>query len=78
MKRYKVIKIPTEAWENFNKKKLKMEDTIKEVTKAPKIHIQFTNFMKFMSQKPTRYVYPDELVNYFTKKKTKKMGGFLV
>jgi len=78
LSQYKTLKIPFEAWEGFNSKKMKMEETIQKITKKPKVNIKFTNFMRFISQKPTDYVYPDELVNYFIKKKNKKEGGFFI
>lgn len=76
MKKYKLIKMPYEAWERFNKKKTRMEETIKFETKRPNVNIKFTKFMNFISEKPTSYVYPDELVSYFLKRKSK--GGFLL
>lgn len=79
MRKYKIVKMPIEAWENFNKKKAKMEETIKQETKKQKFNIPFTNFANFISQKPTSYVYADELVNYFVgNRRKKKQGGFLL
>lgn len=76
MKKYKSVRIPLEAWDNLNKKKAKMESTIKEVTKKQK-NIKFANFLRFVSSKPTDYVYPDEIVDYFCRVRKKK-GGFLI
>jgi hypothetical protein len=76
-KRYKTIKLPLEAYLNFINKKAKMENTIKEVTKKP-TNIKFTNFFRFISQKPTDFVYPEELVNYFCKYKRKRQEGLII
>jgi hypothetical protein len=80
MKKYKMVKMPLEAWENLKKKKYEMEEAIKQETNKPKFKIPFTNFTSFISEKPTRYIYNDELVNYFVgnSRKKKRTGGMLL
>ena len=73
MASYKNVRIPIEA---YNKEKLRLEELnrkLKELTKNKNMKtIKMTQYFRLRSSKPM-FVYDDELVNYFAKK---KKGGF--
>lgn len=67
MARYKPVKMPREAYDNYMRKIKAMEETLaKEGKKNIKIH--FTDGVRFFSQRPV-YLENQELVEYFLKKK---------
>ena len=69
-KRYKPMRIPLEAYENFDRKRKEIQETLnKELKKNKTIHL--TDTIKFFSQRPS-YIYNDELLAYFTKRKKRK------
>lgn len=75
IKKYKYTKLPLEAWENFNKKKIVLNDLAKEQFKEYNTKISLADTFRFFSQKPI-FVYNDEFVKFFLKDKQKKFKGF--
>jgi hypothetical protein len=74
-KQYKYTKLPFEAWENFNKKKIVLNDIAKEEFKQSNLKISLADTFRFFSQKPI-YVYNDEFIKFFLKEKKSKFKGF--
>jgi hypothetical protein len=66
-KRYKLIRVPEEAYYGFNKKKVILESILKEELRKEK-RVTFADTLRFFSQKPT-FVFNQEFVNFYKKKK---------
>ena len=75
MKKYKPIRLPVEAYEKWNNRRLAIQQTVRNETNKQNIKVKMTDVMRFFSQRPN-YVYNEELVSYFSKIKRKK-GGIL-
>jgi hypothetical protein len=72
MKKYKLIRIPTEAYEKEKRKANEMNNRLSEITKKPR-RIPMTQYFKFRAERPM-FIYDDELINYFTKSKRKYLS----
>jgi hypothetical protein len=68
-KRYKTFKYPVEALEKDLIRKTEFEKKIREIIKKP-VKIPMTAYFRFRASKPL-FVYDDELISAFTKKKTR-------
>jgi hypothetical protein len=71
MKKYKLVRMPIEAFDNFNKKKIILDGILKD-EKIPN-KLKFTDTLRFFSQKPT-YVYNEEVLDYYKRKKRRKLA----
>jgi len=69
-KKYKIVRMPSEAWDDFSKKRNAIEEVIRKETKKPD-NIKLTDILRYFSQKKI-YMYNDELLNFFVKRKRKK------
>ena len=69
MARYKPVRMPIEAYNNFNRKGKIIEEVLKKYYKNK--NVKRTDVLKFYSQKPI-YIYDDELINFFVKNKRER------
>jgi len=67
-RRYKSVRVPIEAYENFGNKK----NIIEQILKEEKIYKKFTlaDTMRYLSQKKL-FIYNDEVVNFLKNKKNR-------
>ena len=75
-KRYKMVRIPEEVWEDWLKRKDRIQDRIKIATNKPK-KVSLTSVLRFYGKRKA-YIFDDEVVNFFSninRKKKQKFGG---
>jgi hypothetical protein len=67
MKKYKVVRIPVEAYLKEKSKADEMNKRLSQLLKKNK-RIPMTSYFKFRAERPM-FIYDDELLNYFGKSK---------
>ena len=74
-KRYKMVRVPEDVFEDWQKRKNKIQERIKIATNKPK-KISLTGVLKFYGRRKA-YIFDDEVVNFFndSKRKKSKLGG---
>jgi len=74
--RYKMIRVPLDVWEDWFKRKERIQQRIKFKTNRSK-NVSLTNVLRFYGKRRT-YLFDDEVLNFFKNKKTKNMGGEII
>lgn len=77
VKKYKMVRVPEDVFEDWKKRKNKIEQRLKMATNKPK-KVSLTNVLKFYGKKKI-YLWDDEVVNFFNnnKRKNKFTGDML-
>ena len=72
-KKYKMVRVPEDVFEDWKKRKNKIEERLKTTTNKPK-RVTLTNVLKFYGKKKM-YIWDDEVINFFNNEKKRKFKG---
>jgi hypothetical protein len=73
MKKYRMFKFPEDVWNNWNNRKNKIEKRIYEKT-GKKKKVPMTDVIRFYGKRKS-YIWDEEVINFFMRKKGKKNRG---
>lgn len=76
VKKYKTIRFPEEAKKGFTMKKKLIEEKIRYLTGKRK-RVPLTNTLRFFANR-SYIIDDDEILNFFYRKKNKKLRGMLI
>ena len=73
---YKMVRMPGDVWETWLIRKNKIQERIKITTKKNK-RISLTNVLRYYGNRKID-IWDDDLVNFYEKKRKKKIRGELI
>lgn len=68
MKKYKLVRLPIEAYDGLMNKKNIMENMLRHELKKDKVRFTFADTARFLSNKKI-FIYNDELLDFIKRKK---------
>lgn len=76
MKKYKIIRMPLTAFLRDKQRLETIRQKVSKITGKPS-RIKMTQFYSFRSEKPI-YIYDEELLDFFGKRRKKSNGRFVI
>jgi hypothetical protein len=70
VRHYKMVRIPLEVWEDWFKRKMKIEERI-NLSTHKKHRISLTSVLRFYGKRKA-YIFDDEVLNFFKNSKKRK------